>query len=102
MRLFSYRIENQKLYITLPSGKIIYNELFIDELMYMAKIICYNKYTDIHLKYEKVFQAENIVKAALCGALDILKSHIDAKIWVPRSFNEKVRANINRKCYFSY
>ena len=98
MRLFSYRIENQKLYITLPSGKIIYNELFIDELMYMAKIICYNKYTDIHLKYEKVFQAENIVKAALCGTLDILKSHIDAKIWVPRSFNEKVRANIHRKC----
>ena len=33
----------------------------------------------------------------MCGTLDILKPHIDAKIWVPRNFNEKVRANIHRK-----
>ena len=97
MRLFSYRIDNQKLYIMLPSKKIDYDEAFINELMYMAKIICYNKYVDVHLRYEGNFQASNIAKAALCGTLDILKNHIDAKIWVPRNFDEKIRKNIHRK-----
>lgn len=95
--LFSYRIDNQKLYIMFTPKTIDYNEAFINELMYMSRIICYNRYEDIHLRYESHFHASNIVKAAICGTLDILKNHIDAKIWVPRNFNEKIRGNIHKK-----
>ncbi len=62
MHLFTYRIDNQHLYITLPSYCIDYNELFIDELMYMAKIINYKTYTDIHLQYGKLFMPINLLK----------------------------------------
>jgi len=97
MHLFTYRIENQNLYIILPSRRINYNGLFVSELMYMAKIIKYKNYSDIHLQYGKSFNASKLVKAALCGTLDILSNHVEAKIWVPQNFNQKIRSHINRK-----
>ena len=97
MHLFKYRIDNQNLYITLPSYRIDYNESFISELMYMAKVINYKCYSDVHLQYGKTFNAPKLVKAALCGMLDILSNHVDARIWVPQNFNQKIRSHVNRK-----